>query len=313
MSTTASPVKVAGASLWYADVRYLGVARLISCGIMETSDGLFLVDPGPSVSLGTLESVMAGGGMSFADVAGVLLTHIHLDHAGATGSIVQSHPHVTVYVHARGARHLARPERLLASARRIYGSRMETQWGAFLAVPEGSIHVLEGGERLSLGGRSLRVAYTPGHASHHVSFLDEQTGIVFSGDTAGMRVMGTPYIVPVAPPPDIDVEAWCASLDLLRAWAPEQLFVTHFGLHADVGWHLSHTEERLRTWASMVRTSFDRAGDDADRAAHFHAQEMAQATDILPVADQEPYHHMGQPRESWYGLARYWRKRAEGN
>ncbi len=293
---------------WFADVQYRAIPRLIACAILETSNGLYLVDPGPTVSLGTLEATLAASGTGFHDVRGLLLTHIHLDHAGAAGTIVHAHPHVTVFVHERGARHLVRPGRLLASATRIYGDRMNALWGAFLATPDANVHVLQGGEHLRLGDRSLRVAYTPGHASHHVCYLDELTGTAFLGDTAGMRVVGTQYIVPVAPPPDIDVEAWRTSLALLRSWDSERLFLTHFGPSTDVAWHLDHAEERLGAWAAAVRASLGSAGDDAARAARFHRREMKHAFEALSEQDRLPYQHMGQPRASWYGLARYWRK-----
>ena len=293
---------------WYADVQYRGVPRLIACAVLQTSGGFYLVDPGPSVSLGALESALAAGGIGFEEVRGLLLTHIHLDHAGASGSIVRAHPHVAVYVHARGARHLVQPERLLASAKRIYGDRMDTLWGAFLPVPSANVQVLHGGELLRLGNRSLRVAYAPGHASHHVCYLDEATGTAFAGDVAGMRILGAPYLVPVAPPPDIDVEAWRKSMAQLRSWDPARLFLTHFGPHTDVGPHLDLAEARLDEWAAAVFASLAEAGDDAACAARFHRQEMAQAHAALLEQDRLPYQHMGQPRESWYGLARYWRK-----
>ena len=293
---------------WYADVRYRGVARLIACAILDTSDGIYLVDPGPSVSLASLSAALEANGTGLQEVRGLLLTHIHLDHAGAAGSIIQANAHVEVYVHARGARHLVAPERLLASARRIYGDRMDSLWGDVVAIPRENIHALQGGECLRFGAHVLRVADTPGHASHHVCYLDEATGTLFAGDVAGMRVIGTPYIVPVAPPPDIDLTAWRASLEFVHSWKPAQLFLTHFGEATDVDWHLNHTWQRLDAWAAAVRNSLDHEGDDATRAALFHEKEMAKVREVLCERDRLPYEHMGQPRESWYGLARYWRK-----
>ncbi len=299
----------AAASTWYADVLYRGVPRLIACAILETTDGLLLVDPGPAVPLGTLESALASGGADFGDVRGLLLTHIHLDHAGAAGTVVQAHPHIQVYVHARGAPHMVSPVRLLASARRIYGNRVNTLWGAVVPVPKANVHVLQGNEQLRFAGRVVRTVYTPGHASHHVCYLDEATGTVFAGDTAGMLIKGTRYLVPVSPSPDIDVEAWQSSLALLRSWKPAQLFVTHFGPSRDVAWHLDHAGERLGAWAASVWTSLAAEADDAEQAERFHREEMARAFAELSECDRLPYEYMGQPRESWYGLARYWRKK----
>ena len=296
---------------WFVDVEYKGYPRLIACGVLETDAGLLLVDPGPTVSLATLEAGLAAQGTSFADVHGLLLTHIHLDHAGATGVIVDKYPHVQVYVHRRGARHMINPERLLASAHRIYGDQMDVLWGAFLPTPEANVHVLEGGEVLTIGGRALDVAYTPGHAIHHVSFLDRATGTAFVGDTAGMRVTGVNYIVPVTPPPDIHLETWHSSLDLLRAWAPDRLFVTHFGPADDTAWHLDEMARRLDDWAEQVRESLHDARDDAARARAFHDVEMAVLRAVLGGAERASYEQMGQPEPSWYGLARYWRKHGE--
>ncbi len=288
---------------WYIDVEYRRTPHLIACAVLQTEAGLLLVDPGPTVSLGALEAGLVAG---FESVHGLLLTHIHLDHAGAAGSLVRKYPHLRVYVHARGARHLVQPARLLASARRIYGDRMEAIWGDVLSVPASNVEALQGGETLDIGGRRLHVAYTPGHAGHHVCFLDEATGTALAGDTAGMRVLGAPYIVPVAPPPDIHLEQWHGSLDLLKAWEPERLFVTHFGVVEDVAWHLDEMVVCLESWAAQVRASLGE--DDAAAARSFHEREMAKMRRILKGAARIPYGVMGQPGGSWHGLARYWRR-----
>lgn len=289
----------------YIDVRYRNEKHLVACAVLDTKEGSLLVDPGPAVSVHTLDAGLPGG---WKDVHGLLLTHIHLDHAGATGTLVARYPHLKVYVHEKGARHMVRPERLLASARRIYGDRMEATWGEFLAVPESSVVALRGGENLVIGGRRLRVAYTPGHASHHVCYLDEATGTAFAGDAAGMRVLGAPYIVPVAPPPDIDLELWKGSLEAIRAWSAERLFLTHFGPVTDVDWHLDEMASRLGAWAQAVRASL--GGDQAAAERDFHAREMAAMRRALSGDARIPYTIMGQPSGSWRGLARYWRRRA---
>ena len=295
---------------WYIDVEYQGHPHLIACGVLETDAGLLLVDPGPAASLDTLEAKLDAQG--FGDVHGLLLTHIHLDHAGATGLIVDRHPHVQVYVHSRGARHMIHPERLLASAERLYGKEMKPLWGAFLPTPEANVHVLEGGEMLEVGGRTLDVAYTPGHASHHVSYLDRSTGTAFVGDNAGMRVAGGDYVLPVTPPPDVHLEDWHASLEVLRAWEPERLFVTHFGAAEDVAWHLDEISRQLDEWAERVRLSLsDGRGEDADteRARAFRDREMMAIEAKLEPSLRTPYGVMGLIEPSWHGLARYWRKR----
>ena len=299
-----------GHKAWYLDVEYLGYPRLIACGVLETEDGLLLVDPGPTVSLPTLENGLRAHGNSFAEVHGLLLTHIHLDHAGATGVIVDKHPHVQVYVHRRGARHLIRPSRLLESAERIYGDRMQALWGTFLPTPEDNVQPLEGGETLEIGGRRIDVAYTPGHAIHHVSYLDHASGTAFVGDTTGMRVTDVAYIVPVTPPPDIHLEHWHESLQQLRTWNPQRLFLTHFGPSDDVARHLDVFTHRLDAWAEKVRLTLREDRTDDERALAFQQTEQAAMQRAVAASDQQPYEQLGQPGPSWNGLARYWRKRA---
>ncbi len=207
------------------DLQHLGRPESVAVYLLSTSDGLAIVDPGPT-SCGThLRQALSEFGASMDDVRHVLLTHIHLDHAGIVGTLVRQHPAIQVHVHARGAPHLVDPTRLLDSARRIYRGDMDRLWGAFESVPADRLIVLAGDERLTIGTRHLRVAYTPGHAWHHVSYFDEQTGMAFVGDAAGEASQhGTPAL-PAAPPPDIDLEAWKPSLELIAAWGPEALLL----------------------------------------------------------------------------------------
>ena len=293
---------------WQADVRFRGRSRLIACAVLEADAGLILVDPGPTSTLKTLERVLTPlGGLEA--VNDVVLTHIHLDHAGCVGQLVANLPDVTVHVHPIGARHLINPERLIRSATRIYKERMGPLWGAILPVPASQVCAIADGTRLQIGGRALRACYTPGHASHHIVWFDDAAGVVFAGDAAGMRIEGADHIIPVAPPPDIDLVAWEATLSKLEAENPKRLFLTHFGMIRDVKEHLHRMRERLRAWSDAVRRSLDDDYEsDAARAAVFHKSEMTLMNASVDFADQEPYGYMGQPRESWYGLARYWRK-----
>src|SRR5439155_3214110 len=174
--------------------------------------GVALVDPGPSSTLPALKRGLDAAGIGLSDVRALVLTHIHLDHGGATGTLVREYPALRVYVHERGAPHLVNPEKLLASAARLYGDDMDRLWGEVLPVPEASVIALNGEERIRAGGRELDVAYTPGHASHHVSFFNADAGIAFVGDTAGVRLNPGGYVMPATPPPDVDLEYWRASL-----------------------------------------------------------------------------------------------------
>lgn len=296
---------------WYVDTDYLGTPNLIAAGVIESDEGYLIVDPGPTSSLDTLTARLDEDGIAWDDVHALLLTHIHLDHAGATGTIVDAADHVQVYVHERGAGHMIRPERLMKSVRRIYGEETDRLWGEFKAVPEASVHVLSGGETLEIGGRSFDVAYTPGHAQHHVSYLNTDTGTAYIGDVGGMRVTGSTYAMPVAPPPDVDIEAWLTSMEIIRAWQPERIFLTHFGPSDDVDQHFDALEVALTEYAKRVRELLE-TGDDPEAMADTFEEEALEV--MRANADEEyweAYHQFGQPRESFYGCMRYWHKRAE--
>src|SRR4030095_16717356 len=208
----------------------------------------------PALDLG-----LQASGIRWADVRHILLTHIHLDHAGAVGTIVRDYPHIKVLVHERGATHMADPARLIESATRIYGDRMDELWGEFAAVPKDNLISLEGGERVEAGGRTFDVGYTPGHASPHVSFFDGSSGVGFVGDTAGVCINGG-YVLPPTPPPDIDVELWTASVDRILAWSPATLMLTHFGPVTDVRPHLAALLENLKKTAGITLALWNQTG-----------------------------------------------------
>ncbi len=301
------------ASTWYVDTEYLGHKNLITTAGLDTDDGLLLIDPGPTTALDTVTEKLQNAGYEWSDVAGLLLTHIHLDHAGAAGTILQHHaPDANLYVHEMGAPHMIRPSRLLKSARRIYGNDMDRLWGAFEPVLEDRVIELEGGETLTIGGRTLEVAYTPGHAKHHVSYFDASSGTAFIGDVGGMRVTGSKHIVPVMPPPDVDLPGWANSLGTLIAWDPDRLFLTHFGPHEDVDRHIRIMAERIDAFAETVRHTLDRTEqvDDAELASRFAEKENAHMRSVAKEEFHEAYERFGQPKDTWNGLARYWRKHA---
>jgi len=295
--------------LSWIDLRFRGRSKVIATGLVQGAGGAALIDPGPASCLAALEDGLQRHGVRWPDVRHVLLTHIHLDHAGAAGTIVRAHPHVRVLVHERGARHMADPSRLLDSARRIYADRMDELWGEFAPVPEDHLMVLAGGERVEVAGRTFEVAYTPGHASHHISYFDASSGVAFVGDVAGVRIDGG-YVLPPTPPPDIDLEAWAASVERILDWSPGTLFLTHFGPATDVRAHLASLLDNLRTMAGMVRASLgDDRSDDERRVA------------FAETFRQELRRHMSEDRMAgyvvasafenlWNGLARYWRKKA---
>ncbi len=292
------------------DLDYLGNPGHIATCLLESGEGLALVDSGPTTTLDRLEQGIASFGATLEDVRVLLVTHIHLDHSGAAGVLAKRLPRLKVYVHAQGAKHLVSPEKLLRSATMIYGDEMDRLWGEVLPVPEDQLRVLTGGERLDLGERSVRVAYTPGHARHHVAYFDEGSGIAFTGDVLGEQPFGSTIAIPVTPPPDIDVEEMIASADRIMEWRPERLFVTHFGPVANPTAYASEHAERLLDWSNRVRDSLSQPGTDEARAAAVADQIMPEISAVLP-----PESASYIPRETllgnWVGLARYWRKKAD--
>src|SRR5215470_9290949 len=211
MNTLASGVS-------YVDVMFLGVRGVIATVVLHGSDDVALIDPGPSSTLPTLRARLESSGLAVSDLRTILLTHIHLDHAGATGTLVRENPALRVVVHEQGAPHIVNPEKLIASASRLWPGEMDRLWGEFLPVPAERLDVVRGGERITAGGRLLEIQYTPGHANHHVSYFGADTGIAFVGDTAGIRLQGGEFIMPPTPPPDVDLEKWRDSLARIAAW-----------------------------------------------------------------------------------------------
>jgi glyoxylase-like metal-dependent hydrolase (beta-lactamase superfamily II) len=265
------------------DLEHLGRERVIGSWLV----GDVLVDPGPQSCIETLLEALDG------EVPRVIaLTHIHLDHAGATGSLLQRFPETEVWVHERGAPHLVDPSKLLASAGRLYGQDMGRLWGEVLPVAPERVRVLAGGERID----GFQVAYTPGHASHHVCYLHEQTRSAFCGDLAGVRIAQKAPVVAPTPPPDIDLPAWHASLDLVEAWRPDSLIATHFGSYGDVAEHLAAIRRSLQEMEGWAR-----AGDE-DRFAQALARKIAAEAD---VALAPAYLQATPPAQSFAGLQRH--------
>jgi glyoxylase-like metal-dependent hydrolase (beta-lactamase superfamily II) len=302
------PLPISVVAFSTIDLNYRGYPEYIAVALFETADGLVLVDPGPAVSLPELQSAIEAQGFSFADVRHLLITHIHLDHAGASGPLVRSHPELVVYVSQRGAPHMIDPSRLLASATRLYGERMAELWGEVLPIPADRVRPLAGGETLAIGGRTFDVASTPGHALHHLAYFDRLTSTVFMGDTAGERFpSGTP-VIPTTPPPDIDLEAWRESIARVRAWSPQRVFVTHFGGFDDAAAHFDEHDRALEVWAERVRASLREPGTDEERTERFVAWAMAEVT-ARSTALGATRIHRDAIADCWTGLARYWRKK----
>jgi glyoxylase-like metal-dependent hydrolase (beta-lactamase superfamily II) len=271
---------------------------------------LTIVDPGPTSCLPALESGLANLGRRLDDVKTLLLTHIHLDHAGATGTLLYRLRDAVVYVHERGAPHLIEPAKLLASATRLYGSNMDRFWGEVRPVPSDRVRVLHGGERLDVAGRTFDVEYTPGHASHHVSYFDTTAGVAYVGDTGGIRV-SRGYIKAPTPPPDIDLEQWEESLQKIEAWKPRALVLTHFGQVEDVAEHLRSFRGVLSRQAALVQETLASEGTDEERIRRFVEDMRADARRQLSNDDAASTEAAAAFDQLWQGLARYWRKKSE--
>ncbi len=298
----------------YADLNFLGKPKIIATAAIQSPGGVALVDPGPSTCLDTLRAELGGQGIGIADVRAILLTHIHLDHAGATGTLVRENPEIQVYVHERGARHMADPAKLINSATRLYGDDMDRLWGEFLPVPQGNIHALAGGERVSVADRDLEVAYTPGHASHHVSYLDRASGVAFVGDTAGIRTGPDLFAMPPTPPPDIDIQVWKASAALIGDWQAETLFLTHFGPHGEPAAHMASLLEHLDGVADLARTILEdeRAATPDERVARFVADIRRYLQRHMSDTAAALYDKAAPLDQCWLGLERYWKKQGVG-
>jgi glyoxylase-like metal-dependent hydrolase (beta-lactamase superfamily II) len=268
------------------DANHLGNQRVI--GVWE-HDGV-VIDPGPE---STLDTVLDGLGDGWEPRA-VLLTHIHFDHAGATGALLRRWPDTPVYVHEVGARHVINPERLVKSATRLYGDDMQRLWGEVIPIPEANLTTLTGGETV-LG--DFRVEYAPGHASHHVAYLHEPTGTAFCGDVAGVRIQPTTLVYAPTPPPDIDVEQWKASTEMIEGWQPERLALTHFGeVTEDIPGHLA-----------TVRESLDEMADRAARFTleEFVASQIAMLEEAVDLDTAKVFEQATPPDQMWQGLTRY--------
>jgi glyoxylase-like metal-dependent hydrolase (beta-lactamase superfamily II) len=295
----------------YVDLNFLGRPQIIATGILHGAPGVALVDPGPATTIANLTAALEKKGIRFDDVRQILVTHIHLDHSGGAGSIVERHPHIEVVVHGRGAPHLADPAKLIASAGRLYAQDMDRLWGDVKPVPAKNLRVVEGGETLQVVGREVKVEYTPGHASHHVSYLDTASRLAFVGDAAGIRKGSGAYVMPPTPPPDIDLEAWRASEQKILAWDPDTLFLTHFGPHHGARQHFEAMFENLDSWSRIVRRLLaDASLADDERQKRFIDETLLELTRKVGETEASDYTRAGGLNYSWQGLARYWRKRS---
>jgi glyoxylase-like metal-dependent hydrolase (beta-lactamase superfamily II) len=268
--------------------------RVVAAYLVETDDGLALFDCGPTTCIGALKAGLAERGLELSDIRHLLLSHIHLDHAGAAGTLVREHPDLRVHVSAIGAPHLVDPSRLERSARRLYGDAFDVLWGELAPVPEAGVEVV--GDSV-LG---LKCFPSPGHASHHVCYLHSD-GTLYAGDAAGVRIVPGRHVLPVCPPPDLDVEAWFRTFEEIERRRPERLALIHFGVVDSVSEHLAIAREQLELWAERGQ----RLAEDEWIAA-------ARADLEAAVGDEaDPWVRAAPLWQSYAGMKRYWDKRRE--
>ena len=275
------------------DLHHLGDERVIGVYLLETEDGLALQDCGPSTCIPELKERLAERGLALTDLRHLLLSHIHLDHAGAAGMLVREHPGLQVHVSEIGAPHVVDPSRLESSARRLYEDEFDILWGELAPVPEQNVHVV--GEKV-LG---LDCFPSPGHAAHHVCYLDGE-GTLYAGDAAGVRIMPDRHIWPVSPPPEVDLDAWERTIDELELRAPERLALIHFGVVDQPRDHLRRLRRQLRLWGQRVRLGMDE--DEFIEAARADLEEE--------VSEARYYERAAPLWQSFRGLRRYWDKAA---
>ena len=272
------------------DLNHRGAERVIGCYLVETTDGPALNDCGPTACIPSLTQGLADRGLTLHDVRHLLLSHIHLDHAGATGVLVRENPSLRVHVSEVGAPHLVDPSRLERSARRLYGDVYDDLWGELAPVPERNISVVQGDVH------GLEVFPTPGHAQHHVCYLDPE-GTLYAGDAGGVRIQPDSYVSPPTPPPEFDLGAWLTTLDAIERRDPARLALIHFGVVDDPGPHLAQLRGRLREWVA------DEVGEDE----WIRRREEERAGESVTPDTFERAMPLWQ---SYAGLRRYWDKRA---
>lgn len=292
------------------DLDFLGLEHAVAAFAIEGPGGLALIETGPASTLPHLEAALKVNGWQLADFQQVFLTHIHFDHAGAAWALAEKG--ATIYVHPKGLPHLAAPERLYNSARMIYGDDMDRLWGPMHPIPASQLYAPEHGEAIEAAGLSFTAWYTPGHAVHHIAWqvddIKNNDSVLFTGDVAGVKIGDGP-VVPPCPPPDIHVEDWQDSLQLIRELPVERLFLTHFGEIFEKTAHLDELETRLLANANWIKDFVVKkisAEDVVPKFKEYVNNELV-AAGVNP-ADLRRYEAANPAYMSVNGLMRYWVK-----
>lgn len=297
--------------LWILDTRYLDEPGIIASYLLTGRHGAALIDVGSGATLNTLLRAIQEAGVDPGAIGHLVLTHIHLDHAGAAGALLRSCPRARVYVHPRGAPHLVDPSKLLASAARIYGADMDRLWGTMEPVPRDRLTVLADGDELRVGERAFHAVYTPGHAVHHIAYHDGEHAALFAGDVAGVRLEDVPVVRPPTPPPDLQLEDWYASIARIEALRPDTLYLPHYGKVTEVTRHLASLRARLAEWGDVVLDGMRRHLAEDDLVMSLGRTAHADLASSGTVADDKVYRRYelaANFRMSAQGYVRYYTK-----
>jgi glyoxylase-like metal-dependent hydrolase (beta-lactamase superfamily II) len=289
------------------DLLFLNTKQTIAAYLLDTGSGLALVETGPYSTFEHLKKGIAAYGAEVEDIQHVLLTHIHLDHAGSAWALAEGG--ADIYVHPIGVRHLHDPSKLMSSAKRIYEDKLEELWGTMKGIPEDKLKPVEHGAHIKMGQIHWTAWHTPGHAVHHIAWQLDKA--IFTGDVAGVRI-DKGIVVPPCPPPDIDIEDWQESIQLLRAQSPEALYLTHFGKTSNVNVHLDELEDRLLSWANWMRPHYQAGASVEDVTPAFQNFVRDELKENGVTGEQLLKYEYANP--SWMsvsGLLRYWRKKEE--
>jgi glyoxylase-like metal-dependent hydrolase (beta-lactamase superfamily II) len=299
-----------GEGLWLLDLHFLDVPNVVAAYLMAGNGELALIETGPSSTLPALRAGIRAAGFAPEELTALLVTHIHLDHAGAAGVLVGECPRATVYVHPIGAPHMVDPSRLLSSATRIYGDEMDRLWGEVRPIPAERIVALEDEQSVSVAGRVLTPLFTPGHASHHVVYWEAASGTAYTGDVGGIRIPGTSYVCPPTPPPDLDPAAWAVSAARLQSLGARRLCLTHFGPFDDAEPHLAALIPELEVFVDLARTALQHGADQSELTGVIHDR-MSERLGAAPDLTERQIELATPSYMAALGLTRYLTKRGE--
>lgn len=292
------------------DLLFQGEQQVIAAYLLRGQNRTILIESGPGSTIDALIAGIRAAGIDVSDLTDVYVTHIHLDHAGAAGLLAAMNPGLKVHTHPFGAAHVVDPSKLIASATRIYGDQMDRLWGQWAPIDDSRVIPIEDGETIDLGGRTLTAYFTPGHARHHVAYLDRERGDLYAGDVAGIHIPGAGFVLPPTPPPEFDPESWKASIALMRSLKPLRLVPTHFGPVADPEARLDELERELTHFVDIGEQSFAAGEDQAQLTARLQADVAshieARRADLVSRLELASPSYMAA-----MGLTRYLTKRAQ--